>query len=240
MVLNITVVGSGRAGSSFALALSRAGHVVDVVHHDNLSGVRPCDAVMLCVPDDSLATVAAGLAPSAQRVVIHVAGSRGLDELAPHPRVGLMHPLVVLPDPEVGSERLVGARYSVAGDEAVDVVVASLGGRTLRLRHDQRAAYHACASVAANHLVALMGQVEVIAESVGLTLDDFVPLAGQALEDVARLGVARALTGPASRADMATIDAHLGAIPPAQRSTYVALANAAFELAERHRVSTRV
>jgi hypothetical protein len=34
---------------------------------------------------------------------------------------------------------------------------------------------------------------------------------------------------------MATIDAHLAAIPESERSTYVAMANAAFELAEQRR-----
>ena len=47
-----------------------------------------------------------------------------------------------------------------------------------------------------------------------------------------------ALTGPASRGDMATIDAHLAAIPESERATYVALANAAFELAELRRAQT--
>jgi hypothetical protein len=37
---------------------------------------------------------------------------------------------------------------------------------------------------------------------------------------------------------MATIDAHLAAIPESERSTYVSLANAAFELAERRRSQT--
>jgi len=92
--------------------------------------------------------------------------------------------------------------------------------------------------VAANHLVALMGHVAHLAQVSGLSLDDFLPLARQALADVAEFGPHEALTGPASRADMATIDAHLGAIPESQRSTYVALANAAFELAEERRSQT--
>jgi len=57
---------------------------------------------------------------------------------------------------------------------------------------------------------------------------------------VGTLGVGRALTGPASRADMATIDAHLDAIPAAQRPAYVAMANAAFELAEQRRLTSHV
>jgi hypothetical protein len=38
---------------------------------------------------------------------------------------------------------------------------------------------------------------------------------------------------------MATIDAHLAAIPERERATYVALVNAAFELAERRRSESR-
>jgi predicted short-subunit dehydrogenase-like oxidoreductase (DUF2520 family) len=86
--------------------------------------------------------------------------------------------------------------------------------------------------------VALMGHVEVLASSAGLSLRDFLPLVEQALGDAVTMGAQRALTGPASRGDMKTIDAHLAAIPETERSTYVALANAAFELAEARRLAS--
>jgi predicted short-subunit dehydrogenase-like oxidoreductase (DUF2520 family) len=108
----------------------------------------------------------------------------------------------------------------------------------LRLPDEQRALYHATASVAANHLVAMLGHVEVLAEAAGLSLEDFLPLADQALSDVRAVGASRALTGPASRADMATIDAHIEAVPESERSTYVAMANVAFELAEQRRLTS--
>jgi len=233
--MNIAIVGTGRAGTSFALALRRAGHDVTEVHHDELNLLGTPDLVLLCVPDDALRSVASDVPVRDTWVVAHAAGSRTLEVLAPHPRVGSLHPLVPLPDTERGAERLVGATYSVAGDELVSVVVASLHGRVLRLSDEQRTAYHATASVASNHLVTLMGHVQALAEHAGLTLDDFLPLAHLALLDVHALGPDAALTGPASRGDMATIDAHLAAIPEAERSTYVAMANAAFDLAERRR-----
>lgn len=233
--MNITIVGAGRAGSSFATALRGVDHVVRLIHHDELDHVGEPQLILLCVPDDAISSVSDQLASGDNFVVAHVAGSRGLGELATHRRVGLLHPLAALPTPELGAPRLLGALYSVAGDELVTEVVASLGGRAIHLLDEQRAAYHATASVAANHLVALMGHAQILAESAGLTLEDFLPLAHQALADVALMGVSRALTGPASRADMATIDAHLAAIPESQRSTYVAMANAAFELAEQRR-----
>jgi predicted short-subunit dehydrogenase-like oxidoreductase (DUF2520 family) len=235
--MKIAIVGAGRAGSSFALALRRTGHDVLTFHHDEVASVSSVDLVLLCVPDDALESISNDV-PSGDYVVAHVAGSRGLDELAKHARRGFLHPLAVLSSAELGAERLLGARFSVGGDELVVELVHSLGGSVLRLLDEQRALYHATASVAANHLVALLGHVEVLAEEAGLTLDDFLPLVEQALGDVRELGASRALTGPASRADMATIDAHLEAIPESERSTYVAMANAAFELAEQRRLTS--
>jgi predicted short-subunit dehydrogenase-like oxidoreductase (DUF2520 family) len=235
--MKISIVGAGRAGSSFAVALRRVGHDVDVRHHDDVASLKDSQLVILCVPDDAIASIAATIAPRDDLVVAHVAGSRNLDVLAPHRRVGSLHPLMALP---TGSEaeRLIGATYCVAGDELVRDVALSLAGRVITLLDDQRTIYHAAAVVASNHLVALMGQVRNLAESIGLTLEDFLPLAERSLVDVARFGPDDALTGPASRGDMATIDAHLAAIPESERSTYVALANAAFELAELRRSQT--
>jgi predicted short-subunit dehydrogenase-like oxidoreductase (DUF2520 family) len=235
--MKISIVGAGRAGSSFAVALRRVGHDVDVRHHDEVASLKDSQLIILCVPDDAIASIAATIAPRADLVVAHVAGSRNLDVLAPHRRVGSLHPLMALP---TGSEaeRLIGATYCVAGDQLVRDVALSLAGRVITLRDDQRTIYHAAAVVASNHLVALMGQVRNLAESIGLTLEDFVPLSERSLVDVARFGPDDALTGPASRGDMATIDAHLAAIPESERSTYVALANAAFELAELRRSQT--
>jgi predicted short-subunit dehydrogenase-like oxidoreductase (DUF2520 family) len=235
--MKIAIVGVGRAGSSFAAALRRVGHDVRTFHHDEVGDVSPVDLVLLCVPDDALESVSNDV-PIGDHVVAHVAGSRNVDELAKHAKTGFLHPLAALSSTEIGGERLLGARFSVGGDDLVADVVHSLGGSVLRLPDEQRALYHATAAVAANHLVALMGHVEVLAEAAGLGLDDFLPLVEQALSDVRELGPSRALTGPASRADMATIDAHLEAIPESERSTYVAMANAAFELAEQRRLTS--
>jgi predicted short-subunit dehydrogenase-like oxidoreductase (DUF2520 family) len=237
--MKITIVGAGRAGTSLRDALSAVGHDIELRHHDELRGIDT-ELVLLSVPDDAIESVSNELAVSDHTVVAHVAGSRGLAELSRHARRAFMHPLAALPSRAVGASRLRGALYSVGGDPLVEEVVASLEGRAIRLTDDQRVLYHATASVTANHLVALLGHSRALAEAAGLSLEDFLPLAQQALDDVTTMGVDAALTGPASRADMTTIDAHLEALPPSERSTYVALANAAFELAEKRRATSGV
>jgi len=230
--MNVTVIGTGRAGTSFSLALASVGHEVQLLTHRELGLVHSPDVVLLCVPDDEIANVAREIAPSNDVVIAHVAGSRTLDVLGPHSRVGSLHPLMTLPSGELGATRLLGATYCVSGDEVVVYLAASLGGRVITIGDEQRTLYHATATAASNHLVALMGHVQRLAQGAGLALEDFLDLSRQALEDVSLLGPELALTGPASRGDVATVDAHLAAIPEAERSTYVALAHAAFELAE--------
>ena len=237
--MKIVIVGAGRCGLSLARATEAVGHDVVVVHHDEVQHLPVADAVILCVPDSAIANVAADIAPTSA-VVMHVAGSRGLDVLHPHARVASLHPLMALPNPEVGSQRLREATFAVAGDPLATEIVVSLGGRPVALHDDSRVNYHAAACVAANHLVALMASVDEIARSVGLTVDDYLPLAMASLRDVATMGPRDALTGPASRGDLSTIDAHLHSIPEATRELYVAMAREALALGELQRSTTVV
>lgn len=230
--MNIAIVGAGRAGSSFAAALD-AHHRVTVVHHGDLdeNALTTADVVLLCVRDDAIAATSRRLRVSSRTVVAHVAGSRGLDVLAGHARVGSLHPLATLPDALIGARRLRGGVYALEGDELLVELVASLDGRVIRVAPGQRALYHATATAAANHLVALLGHVAVLASATGLDPHDFLALAQQALEDVTRVGPARALTGPASRGDVATLEAHRRAVPLEERATYAVLAQRARRLA---------
>jgi pantoate--beta-alanine ligase len=96
---------------------------------------------------------------------------------------------------------------------------------------EHRVAYHAAASVAANHLVALLGQVERIAATAEVPLDAYLPLVRATVEDVVAVGPAAALTGPVKRGDRQTVERHLAALDPAERPAYQAFADQAARLA---------
>ena len=238
---SIRVIGGGRAGGSVHGALVAAGWTSGGVlgRHDAPSAAaHGVDLLVLATPDGSLAEVAASVSPVGSTVVAHLSGATGLDVLADHPLRASVHPLVSLPDPETGAKRLQGAWFALAGQSsALDLVqrlVEDLDGRAVTVADDNRATYHAAAVVASNHLVALLGQVERLAASVGVPLEAFLDLAAGSLDNVRAVGPAAALTGPAARGDEATIAAHLAALPPDERATYEALVVEARRLAGGH------
>lgn len=230
----IRIIGRGRAGRALAGALAGAGWTVlpPLGRGDDVSAAAVgVDALVLAVPDDAVAGVAAAVRAQPRTPVLHLAGALGLDVLAPHPRRAALHPLVALPDPDTGAQRLAsGATFAVAGDPVARQMAGALGGRVVEVPDEARAAYHAAAAVASNHVVALMGQVERIGEAAGLPLAAFLPLARAALDDVARVGPRRALTGPVARGDWQTLSRHLSAIPPAERAAYRLGAGLALQL----------
>jgi predicted short-subunit dehydrogenase-like oxidoreductase (DUF2520 family) len=234
-VTRVCIIGPGRAGTSLHRALERAGvDVVSVVGRDGdvAGAAEGVDVVLIATPDAAIAEVAAAIAPRPEAVVAHVSGSLGLAPLAGHERRGVLHPLVALPDPVLGAERLRGAWFGLAadGDPLVAELAAALEGQTVLVAEDEWARYHAAAVIASNHLVALMGQVERVAATVGAPLAAYLDLSRGTLDNVAALGPATALTGPVRRGDTATVQRHLDALPADERPAYEALAAEAARL----------
>jgi len=230
----VRVIGMGRAGGSLAAALTAAGWTIvgSVGRDDDVrDAAEGVDLLVIATPDAAIETVAAAVAPVATTVVAHLSGSLGLEALAPHVRRGALHPLVSLPNAAVGAQRLQGAWFAVAGDELVTEVVADLGGRSFAVADADRAAYHAAACIASNHLVALMGQVERVAASLGVPFEAYLDLVRGTVDNVASLGPAAALTGPAARGDWDTIERHRRALDASELEAYDAMVNATRRLA---------
>ena len=232
----LRVIGPGRAGTSLATALGRAGwDVVGLLGRtDDVSrALDGTDLLVVAVPDHAVAGVAAAVSPNDRSVIAHMAGSLGLGALGDHDRTAAIHPLVPLPSPEIGAERLAaGAWFAVAGDPLVQRAVADMSGRWFEVADSDRPLYHAAAAVASNHLVALLGQVDRIAGSIGVPPEAYLDLARASLENVARLGPSLALTGPVARGDWDTVARHLAALDPSEHDAYRALAAAARRLVD--------
>ncbi len=197
------IVGAGRLGTALADALRAAGHPVTGPLGRGADGAG-ADLVLLCVPDGEIAAAAAALAPGP--LVGHCSGALDLDVLGKHEGFSL-HPLMTVTH---AGARFAGAGAAVDGTSERAVAAATrlaeaVGLRPVRIAPEDRAAYHAAASLASNFLVTLEAAAERLAATAGADRDLLVPLVRATVENWADLGPERALTGPVARGDEATV-----------------------------------
>jgi predicted short-subunit dehydrogenase-like oxidoreductase (DUF2520 family) len=196
MFEDVTVIGAGRAGAAIAARLRERGIAV---REDG-------ELRLLCVPDRAIAEVARSIDPGPW--VAHVSGGTPLASLEPHVDRFSVHPLQTLTS-QRGPEQLDGAWGAVTAESEEAQARALWLAQTLRLHpfvlaDDQRASYHAGASIASNFLVTLEGAAERLAATAGVDRALLAPLVRAAADNWAAQGTA-ALTGPIARGDEATV-----------------------------------
>jgi predicted short-subunit dehydrogenase-like oxidoreductase (DUF2520 family) len=144
--MNVTIIGPGRAGTTIAAALVRAGHrVTDAgggqeasrdafarhiagvrMHADPLDAVSKAELIVLATPDDQVEYVADELAANDKLVegvrVVHLAGSRGTEILRrarlAGARVAACHPAQTMPSGPPDPDRIVGIGWAVTTADA--------------------------------------------------------------------------------------------------------------------------
>jgi predicted short-subunit dehydrogenase-like oxidoreductase (DUF2520 family) len=210
--------------------------------------VDDVDLVILAVPDDVVGPLAATLRLYTGQAIVHTSGLLGpevlLPALAAGTQAGAFHPLVAFADVERAVAALRGATIAIEGDDDLAAHLADMaeavGGVPVRLAPGTKAVYHAAAVLAAGGVTALLDTIRELAVVVGLdeegALRVYLPLLEQTVGNARALGVAGALTGPATRGDAGTVAAHLAALArsaPSAGPVYAALMARQVDIAER-------
>jgi predicted short-subunit dehydrogenase-like oxidoreductase (DUF2520 family) len=214
----LVVVGRGRAGGSIARAAEHAGLDVRLVSHEGVADAEPGTSVLLCVPDQAIAAVAADI-PEGPAFVGHVSGAGTLNLLAEAAAKGArtfsLHPLQTFAD---GKTTVEGTPAAIAGSdrEALEFARAlaeALGLRPFEVAEQDRAAYHASAAMASNLLVALEESAADLLTKLGAVdaRELLAPLVLRTAANWVERGPG-ALTGPIARGDQVTIDGHRAAL----------------------------
>lgn len=204
------------------------------------------ELVILAVPDDAIGPLAASLRLYSGQALVHTSGVLGAEVLAPAmaagTQIGAFHPLVAFADTERAVAALRGATVAVEGDDDLVALLAemadAIGATAVRLAPGSKPAYHAAAVLSAGGVVALLDAVARLGAVAGLderqALQIYLPLVRQTLDNALALGVRDALTGPFTRGDVGTLDAHLAALrahAPDVLDLYRALGRRELELA---------
>jgi predicted short-subunit dehydrogenase-like oxidoreductase (DUF2520 family) len=199
----LAIVGQGKLGRALARAFEASGLEIIGPLGRGADG-SGADAVLLCVPDVEIATAATQLITSVP--VGHCSGATGLDVLLRHAAFAL-HPLMTV---TASGADFHGAGAAIAGSTPRALALAhdlarKLGMLPAQVDDEDRAAYHAAASIASNFLITLEAAAERVAATAGIERELLAPLVRATVENWASLGPGRALTGPVARGDDATV-----------------------------------
>jgi predicted short-subunit dehydrogenase-like oxidoreductase (DUF2520 family) len=204
MFRHVHVIGTGRAGGALRGRLLERGLEVT----DGRLADPSADLVLLCVPDQVIGAVAAGV--SIGPWIAHVSGATQLSALDPHEGRFSVHPLQTLTR-ERGPEQLDGAWGAISAetDDALARarwLAETLGLRPFEVADSDRTLYHAAAVIGGNFLVTLHRLATRLLEEVGAPPEAIVPLMSRTIEN------GFDLTGPIARGDWATVEAHVEAL----------------------------
>lgn len=221
MIDTVHIIGSGRVGSAIEARLRERGVAVRA---------DGAGLVLVCVPDGAIRDVAAAVEPGPW--IAHVSGATPLAALAPHERRFSLHPLQTFTRSR-GAEQLDGAWAAVTAesDEARSVargLAETLGLHAFDLDDSARRLYHAGAVFASNYIVTLQRAATLLFDAVGAPPAALEPLMLRTIENDFEL------TGPISRGDWATVEAHIAELHerlPELEHLYETLAGATLALA---------
>lgn len=249
--LDVYILGAGKVGAGLARALRARGANVSLRPARRELPKRPIDAdlLILAVRDRELAPLAEKLAEaglvSPKTPVVHCAGALGPEPIAAlrgvSAGVAQMHPMISFASPKV-LPSLEKGQVHIDGDpkaaHAARKVAKLLGMSPRTIRGLDRVGYHAAAGLVANGAAALSAAGAILLERAGVAPDVAPKMLGPLLRSVAdnveRMGLPDALTGPVRRGDAIGVERHFDTIAkltPELQPLYLAIVAAQIPLA---------
>ena len=255
--MNIGIIGAGRAGTSVAKYISHSSrhtltgfyseHYQDAVISADFCHTKPfqtlsslvlsSDTLFIAVTDSQIKNVWDCIdKPSAShKIICHFSGSLSsdiftfADNYSIH--TGSIHPVYAFSDKFSSYKELDKAVFTAEGDEffknSMKDLFSEFGNRMFTIDKQNKALYHAAASMASNHLTGLLQTVVDMLKQCGFGEEEaytvLKPLMTENLYTALEKGTVCALTGPIERGDIATVEKHLNVLDTPQKAVYQAL-----------------
>jgi len=217
------VLTRSRESAAEAVGFIGAGHAVG-----RLEEMRGADVWMIATRDDAIVPSCVTLAASGKvtpdDIVFHVSGATPSSDLKPVKDRGALvasvHPIKTFADAGQAVETFPGTYCSAEGDvEALKVLRPAferIGAKVFDIAPGMKSIYHAGGVFACNYLAALIEAAVRAHEVAGIpraaSLHALEPLVRETVDAIFERGPAKALTGPISRGDTATVRRQLARV----------------------------
>jgi predicted short-subunit dehydrogenase-like oxidoreductase (DUF2520 family) len=248
------VLNSSTASADHAVKFMGAGRPVE-----RLDDMRPADVWMVAVPDGQIASVAKQLTQhvdgNRSSIVFHCSGALASNVMAPlHARsceLASAHCILSFSAPASAVIQFTGTPCALEGDIAATKVLQSafeaIGANCFDLAAEHKILYHAAAVFATNFLPVLQVVAADLWQSTGMPKELIAPLNAsllhKAVQNIAKQGAAKALTGPAARGDTELVALQGKAVEDWHSeagAAYVALSQLAARIAKDGTIHTKL
>jgi predicted short-subunit dehydrogenase-like oxidoreductase (DUF2520 family) len=219
-----------------------------------LEEMRSADVWMIATRDDAIVPSSVTLAASDKitpdDIVFHVSGATPSGDLSPVRARGALiasvHPIKTFTDAEAAARTFPGTYCAAEGDaQALEVLKPAfekIGATVFDIAPELKPVYHSGGVFACNYLVALIEAALRAHEKAGIPRDASLkalePMVRETVDAIFGRGPEKALTGPISRGDVATVKHQLAAVrgwDPESGELYRGLGLIAVDLAESDR-----
>ncbi len=208
----------------------KAAEIIGTNHFSTVAWeiTKNSEIVFITTPDSAIQETCFNIAQnngfSQNTVVLHCSGALPSTILSPAKTCGAftgsMHPLQSFADSKTDYNPFAGIVVSVEGDDnAVNTareIVKDLGADFAKIKTESKILYHAAAVTASNYLVTLLDLAFKLIEEAGIAGKDafkiLKPLVEGTLDNIEKVGIPTALTGPIARGDIETVTRHLDEI----------------------------
>ena len=197
--------------------------------------VQACDTIFLTVPDGQIANVAEEIAASSVcldgKTMIHTSGalsSRIFSGMGSRVSGYSIHPIYAVNSKTDSYIHFQDCYMTIEGEgtktQELICLFEKMGHTIRQISADQKAKYHASAVFASNLVIGLYKMGTTLLSECGFTPEEaehaLMPLFANNAENMERFGCEKALTGPVSRGDVATVEKHLQALDGDAREVY--------------------
>lgn len=248
-------IGAGKCGMSLAAYFAGKGiEICGFASHHNVKDsifafysinelVSKSDIMFITVTDTAICDVwqeIKGL-DLKNKIICHCSGSltSAVFEGANGENVCSVHPMLAFNSPNTPSDAIENAFFTLEGGaeavKAVSKLLKIAGNRYKIIDRRYKAEYHAAACFASNFVVSVCEKAEEHLKNCGFTREEahtaLIPLMRNNMDNIIACGTHGAITGPAARGDMITIEKHLG-VMGRDTELYKLLTDIIFEMRE--------
>lgn len=227
----LSFAGAGRVAGALCREMHDAGHKIlqvvsrsesngralaescDAAWASSLNFQKPNDIIIVAVPDASLKKVLEEMRCSGNSIVVHTAGSYGLEVFPGNiKRTGVFYPLQTFTnDRKVNFKGLPFLLESSSDsiDRTLSALALSVGGKAHLVDSVKRRMIHLSAVFVCNFTNFMLTSGKEISSKAGISFELLVPLINETISKALEIGPEKSQTGPAIRNDQNTIEKHL-------------------------------